>query len=177
MIEFYISEEYNVKSDIMLLELLDPNYCLFIKKQDKNIINYYFDSIKIENKEVKTKAISILKPNIPDVVKNLFLKKYNELIFIEEGIFNIIDKTGKFNLISEILQKLNCSVNYKFKLEDISNNKCLKNIQFTIDCKIKSKFLRNTIEKIMKDDIISKYKLKSKHIKKWLNNKYNLLHR
>ena len=173
MIEFTIEEIYKMSSDKMFLELLDPDYCSFLTNIDDNIISYYYENIHSikETSTIETKAVSILKPVIPDILKSFF-KNFENTKFIELGNYDLLNNSATFSIEAKMVDLINTSIKYSFTISDIDDNLSKKILKFKIECNLPFGLFNGTIEKIIKNDIIEKSKIRNNYINMWIDKKY-----
>jgi hypothetical protein len=173
MIEFTIEEIYKLSSDKMFLELLDPDYCSFLTDIDDNIISYYYENINTikESSIIETKAVSILKPVIPDILKSFFKNSENTK-FVEFGNYDLLNNSATFSIESKMVDLINTSIKYSFTISDIDDNLSKKILKFKIECNHPLGLFNGTIEKIIKNDIIEKSKIRNNYINMWVDKKY-----
>lgn len=172
MKEFVITEKYNTNSQNLIQCMLSDDYYKYITEELKEINNYKFNYIKydISKNLIFTNVEYNVILQLPDWVKKIV--KCNEYYTIETTRYDLLNNNVNVNVTFPKLpmSKL-IHLSYEYKLKDNSNNTCEKCYTFNIKCDIP--VLKIQIEKMIKNIILQKNKLKFNITTSYLNKNNN----
>jgi hypothetical protein len=172
MKNFIITEKYNTNSINLIQCMLSDDYYKYIKEELNEINNYKFNYVKydISNNLIFTNVEYNIILQLPNWVKKLV--NYNEYYTIETTKYDLLNNHVKVDVTFPKLPMNHLiDLSYHYKVNDISNNMCEKSYTFNINCQIP--VLKIQIEKMIKNIILQKNKLKFNITTSYLNKNKN----
>ena len=172
MPEIIISNEYEINSDSLLKMMYDENYMRYLIKNTEDFDNYKIVKKELINNEnnnnlyVETNNTCSIK--LPNYIKKI-IGNYSSYTTTSKATYNLKEKSAQVNIESFYFRLLLLTINYSFTINNIDNNKCIRETKFYFNSSIPmiGNRVNNIIESIIKTQENNIHEIECR----WINHK------